>query len=180
MARPDGLHALSPFDATGEHVIVVVETPGGSRAKLRWDPDRGVFELAKYLPLGFAFPCDFGFVPGTCAGDGDPIDVVLVGDAPTAPGCVVPARLVGVIEAEQTVDGRTERNDRLVAVPVASRDRAEVTRLDHLGASLLGELESFLAAYQSLDRKAFSVRGHAGPERALTLLEAAMREAAER
>ncbi|MGI9034408.1 MAG: inorganic diphosphatase, partial [Pyrinomonadaceae bacterium] len=53
-------------------------------------------------------------------GDGDPLDVLLLMDEPAFTGCIVPARLVGVIEAEQTEDGKRTRNDRLIAVACKS------------------------------------------------------------
>src|SRR4051812_46072742 len=88
---------------------VVVETPRGTRNKYKYDERRGLFLLHKVLPLGAEFPFDFGFLPSTRGDDGDPLDVLLLTPEPAFPGCVVPARLIGVIEAEQVEDGETER-----------------------------------------------------------------------
>jgi inorganic pyrophosphatase len=65
---------------------VVVETPKGSRNKYAFDPDNRVFELKKVLPAGMAFPYDFGFLPYTKCGDGDPLDVLVLIDEPAFPG----------------------------------------------------------------------------------------------
>jgi inorganic pyrophosphatase len=95
---------------------VVVDTPKGHRNKYKYDETQGLWRLSKVLPLGASFPFDFGFVPSTRGEDGDPVDVLVLLDEPSFPGCIVPARLIGILEAEQTQEGKTIRNDRLVAV----------------------------------------------------------------
>src|SRR5437764_1172805 len=72
-------------------VNVIVETPAGSRSKYKYDEALGLFRLHKLLPVGAAFPFDFGFIPGTRAEDGDPLDVLLLGVEPTFVGCLVTA-----------------------------------------------------------------------------------------
>src|SRR5215218_1947990 len=100
---------LSPFDADNGQWRVVIETPKGSHNKYTFDEELGLFVLGGVLPEGMSFPYDFGFLPGTLGGDGDPLDVLLLMDHPAFCGCVVPSRLVGVIEADQTErDGTTE------------------------------------------------------------------------
>jgi Inorganic pyrophosphatase len=110
--RPTSLEGLAAFEE--DCVLVVIETPKGSPNKLTFEPRYGTFVLKGVLPAGAVFPFDFGFVPSTCADDGDPLDVLVLMDAPVYPGCIVPSRLIGVIEAEQTEEGETERNDRLL------------------------------------------------------------------
>lgn len=75
-----GLASLGPRAPGSRAVNVVVETPAGSRYKFKLDEQSGVFSLHKVLPVGASFPFDFGFVPGTRAEDGDPLDVMLLGD----------------------------------------------------------------------------------------------------
>ena len=86
----------------------------------RYDPKQGIFTLRKVLPEGMVFPHDFGFLPRTLAADGDPIDVLLLMDVPAFPGCLVPSRLIGVIEGEQLDGKKKVRNDRLIAVATLS------------------------------------------------------------
>ncbi|MGZ8458607.1 MAG: inorganic diphosphatase, partial [Gemmatirosa sp.] len=107
-----------PDDADDADMVhAVIETPQGSVHKIAYDEARGVFLLKRALPLGMAFPYDFGFVPSTLGDDGAPLDVMVLLDGPTAPGVLVEARLVGVIEAEQHEESKApERNDRLLAV----------------------------------------------------------------
>src|SRR6202000_815799 len=111
---------------------VIIETPKASRNKYGYDPDQGIFALSKVLPEGMVFPHDFGFLPQTRAGDGDPIDVLLLVDVPAFPGCLVPSRLIGVIEGEQLDGKKKVRNDRLVAVAQLSRTYQDLKRVKDL------------------------------------------------
>ena len=110
------LHQLPARQPDSDLLNVVVETPKGCRNKYKYDEGHGLWRLSKVLPLGASFPFDFGFIPSTRGEDGDPLDVLVLLDEPAFPGCVVPARLIGILEAEQTQGGKTIRNDRLVAV----------------------------------------------------------------
>src|SRR3954451_24377864 len=102
-------------------ITAIIETPKGSSEKYGYDPKTTLFKLKKILPAGMVFPYDFGFIPKTRGGDGDPLDVLILMDEPAFTGCLVATRLLGVIEAEQTEKGKTERNDRLIAVSANSR-----------------------------------------------------------
>src|SRR3712207_13460 len=88
-----GLTELEAMYPESEALNVVVGAPMGSRSKFEYDPHRGLFRLGGVLPLGAVFPFDFGFVPSTVGGDGDPLDVLLLMDGPAFPGCLVLARL---------------------------------------------------------------------------------------
>jgi inorganic pyrophosphatase len=166
---------MSPIDSETDAVQVIVETPRNSRNKFRFDEESGLFELGSVLPAGSAFPYDFGFVPGTRAEDGDPIDVLLLMDASAFPGCRVRSRLIGVIEAEQTEDEETERNDRLVAVATDSHDYRELKSLKDISPNLLEELEHFFVSYNEMRGKRFKLLGHRGPKQAQKLLKQAMK-----
>jgi inorganic pyrophosphatase len=146
----------------GARSIVVVETPRGSRNKFKFDEQLGVFRLGSVLPAGSVFPFDFGYVPGTRGGDGDPIDVLLILDEPVFTGCLVRARLIGVLEAEQRENGRTERNDRLIAV--ACDAHAKIRSLSDLEERLLEEIEHFFVSYHEMRKTPFKVLGYKGAE----------------
>ncbi len=169
MADTD-LTRLGAWDPRSGALQVVIETPKGSRNKYKYEPSLGVFTLHKLLPRGMVFPFDFGFVPATQGEDGDPLDVLVLMDEPAFPGCVVPCRLVGVIEAEQTEDGKTERNDRLIAVAEASREHTDVRTLKDLSEYLLAEIEHFFGSYNDMAGKRFKVLGRHGPNRATKLV----------
>jgi inorganic pyrophosphatase len=128
--------------------------------------------LSGVLPLGLSFPYDFGFVPSTLGDDGDPLDVLLLMDEPAFAGCLVPARLIGVITAEQQEqDGEVQRNDRLLAVAEKSRVHAEVRGLADLGDALLEEIEHFFVSYNEIKGKRFQPTGRKGARAARTIVE---------
>lgn len=169
-----------PHDAPPAHVHAVVETPKGSPHKLDYEPDLGVFVLDKEMPAGSVFPFDFGFIPGTLGGDGDPLDVLVLMDGATYPGVVLEARLVGVLEAEQTErDGGRSENDRLVAVAACSRRLADVRTLDDLGGAVLDQIEHFFRSYNEETGKRVEFKRRAGPDRASELVNEGVRRAAK-
>lgn len=88
-----------------------------------------MFKLKKNLPEGLNFPFHFGFIPYTKAEDGDPLDVLILMDEPSWPGCVIECKLLGVIEAEQTENNTTSRNDRMIAAAAASRRYGETNSI---------------------------------------------------
>jgi inorganic pyrophosphatase len=137
----------------------VIETPKGQRGKLAYDPASGAFELKRMLPDGMSFPLDFGFVPGTRGQDGDPLDILVLGDEPSPVGTLLTARLIGVIEAEQTEAGRTVRNDRILAAVAVSHLFAKVTKVDDLPADFLKNLTAFWENYDALRGVQFKVLG---------------------
>jgi len=172
--RKDGCDPtrLDPFPHKDAGVVnAVIETPGGSRNKFKYDEKIGFFSLSGVLPEGMVFPHAFGFVPSTRAADGDPEDILIIMDEPTFTGCVVPTRLIGVMEAEQTEDGRTNRNDRLIAVAANSRDFSEVKKLEDLNSNMLKEIEQFFITYNKERGKKFRVLRTRGPRQALKLVK---------
>ena len=164
---------IKPFDDDEKNVVhVVIETPKGCRNKFKYEPDLGTFTLHKVLPEGMVFPYDFGFIPRTKAQDGDPIDVLLLMDEPVFSGCVVPSRLIGVLEAEQTEKGgEKERNDRLIAVSLASRQHTEVKTITDVNDTVLQEIQQFFTNYNQQAGKQYKPLGRKGPKQAMKLLE---------
>jgi inorganic pyrophosphatase len=162
--------------ASGGVIDVVIETPKGSRNKLKYDPARERFRLSRVLPEGMSFPHDFGFVPDTKAEDGDPLDVLVLTDAPLPVGCSLDVRLIGVLEAEQREqDGPVVRNDRLIGVAGVSTTHSDVDELTDLSDGLLGEIEAFFEQYNRLSGKAFRVLHRRGASAAVAAVQKARR-----
>ena len=169
---PEALSALPTFDPKTGEVIVVAETPKGSRNKYAYDPDLGVFRFKAVMPEGNSFPYDFGFIPSTRGPDGDPLDVLVLLDAPLELGCLLTARLIGVIEAEQRErSGECVRNDRLLAVATRARTHAHIHVAEDLRPDLLAEVEEFFAHYNRLSGKEFTPIRRGGAEEARKVLE---------
>jgi inorganic pyrophosphatase len=162
---------IDPIDKETGYVNAIIDTPKGSRNKFKYDEKLGLLKLGGPLPLGNGFPFDFGFIPSTKGEDGDALDILVLMDDPAFPGCLVPAKLIGVIEAEQTEAEETTRNDRLIAVAADSRNHAGIRFLGDLPTSLLHEIERFFISYNETKGKKFKVLARRGPERALKIIE---------
>jgi inorganic pyrophosphatase len=166
---------ISPFDEEKDALNVIIETPKNCRNKYAFDEKLGVFVLKGVLAAGHSFPYDFGFIPQTLGGDGDPLDVLVLMDEAAFAGCLVPSRLVGVIEAEQTeLDGRVERNDRLIAVAADSHTHSDVKSINDLNETLVAEIEHFFVSYNQIKGKEFKSLGHFGARKAKTLVDEAI------
>ena len=97
-----------------DDVNVVIEVPlGGEPIKYEVDKDSGAMFVDRFLYTSMRYPCNYGFVPHTLSGDGDPVDVIVVGSRPLVPGAVVGARPIGVLlmEDEAGVD------EKILCVP---------------------------------------------------------------
>jgi inorganic pyrophosphatase len=162
---------LKPPGDKPEQIHIIIDTPRGSRNKFKWDERLGMLKLSHVLTAGAVFPFDFGFVPGTRGADGDELDVLVLTDEPLFPGCLVPARLIGVIEAEQTQEGKAFRNDRMLAVAIHSRIYAAVHDLEDLPPSLLDEIEQFFINYNVMRNRVFRPIGRHGSKQAWGLVK---------
>ncbi|HEX8888795.1 MAG TPA: inorganic diphosphatase [Pyrinomonadaceae bacterium] len=170
------LFDIKAYSSNDKELNVLIETPKGSRNKFNYDEEHRLFKLGGVLPAGAVFPFDFGFIPSTLGGDGDPLDVLLLMDEPAFPGCLVAARLVAVIEALQTErDGETIRNDRLIAVASESRTHKTVRTLADLNDVLMDEVEHFFISYNQIKGKEFAPQGRHGPIKAAKLVEEGIR-----
>ena len=173
LADPSRLKALDSDDK--KILQVIIETPKGSRNKFAFDPDDEIFQLKTVLPAGMAFPYDFGFVPSTEAGDGDPVDVLVLMDEPAFPGILLKCRPVGVIEGEQGDKKKRERNDRIVAVQVGSHSWDDIKTMDDLGRQFCLELEEFFVNYHKLSDEEYRILGIKGPVHAHKLVRSSMK-----
>jgi inorganic pyrophosphatase len=139
-------------------ITITVESPKGSPHKFDYEPETGKFKLKKIMPAGMVFPFDFGFIPDTKGEDGDPLDVIVVSEISTFPGCVMDCFIIGAIKAQQTEhDGNSVRNDRLLAVPVVSQLFSEVKDIKDLPDAILNQLEQFFTNYNEQAGKKFEV-----------------------
>ncbi len=174
-AGPVPLSRLPAFEGDSADVTVIVETPKGSPNKYSYDPGCNAFRLKAVLPEGTAFPYDFGFIPSTLGEDGDPVDLLLFLDSPAVVGCILSARLIGVIEVRQReTGGDWVSNDRLLGVATHAHTHDHVHTLEDLRPHLLDEIEQFFAHYVGSQGREFEPTGRAGPDRARVLVKEAM------
>ena len=140
---------------TRDGVDVFVEIPKGSRAKYELDKKTGRIRLDRVLFSSVHYPADYGFVIDTEAGDGDPLDALIVVEEPTFPGCVVPARPIGTL----LMTDKKGKDEKIIAVPVGDPRFDGVKKLSDLPDHWLREIENFFGTYKTLE----------GPGEAVTL-----------
>lgn len=147
---------------------VIIETPRGCPNKFAYDEESKVFRLHKTLPMGSVFPFDFGFIPKTKGADGDPLDILVIMEEPVYPGCLVPTRLLGILEARQKEkDGKKMRNDRLVGVSECSVLFKDIKRVGDLNKSLVRQIENFFIDYNKQEGKKFKPLNWKGRKKAM-------------
>jgi inorganic pyrophosphatase len=153
-------------------IDVVIEIPTGSRNKYEYDHERHMIRLDRRLFTATTYPADYGFVPDTLAGDGDPLDVLVLVADPTFPGCMVRVRILGMFSMrdEMGVDVK------LIAVLAHDPQWDDATDIDDVPLHLRNEIAHFFSIYKDLEpEKSTEVEGFRGREDALAELEAARR-----
>ena len=169
------LARLPAIDPETKDYNAVIETPKASRNKYAYDLASDAFRLSSILPEGSSFPYDFGFIPSTLGEDGDPLDVLVLMDAPAPVGCVLSVRLIGVIEARQREkDGDWVENDRLLAIATHAHAHSYIKHISGLPPQFLDEIEAFFRNYNAQNGKEFAVRERSGPKKASKLVRVGM------
>ena len=136
-----------PAPASAGDVDVVVEIPRGTRNKYEYDEGVGRVRLDRQLPASVTYPADYGYIPGTLAPDGDPLDALVLLDEPSFPGCIARVVPLGML---QVVDqGRSD--PKVVCVLVERWERQIVHELADLPATQLEEIQHFFNVYKDLE-----------------------------
>ena len=137
-------------DEEKNYINVVVDIPAGSHNKYEYDHELWCFKLDRVIHHSMFYPCEYGFVPQTICGDGDPLDVCLFTTDPTFTGCVIKARPIGILyTADQDGD-----DPKIVAVPIPKVDprRDEVETIDDLGHHKKEELSILFKEIKHLEK----------------------------
>lgn len=147
---------------------VVVESPRGSTVKLKYEATLGAFSLSRPLPRGLRYPFDWGFIPSTKGPDGDPLDAMVLWDDTTWPGVLLPCRALGVLQVDQRntggKPGERQRNDRILAVPMAAPRYEPLHTYQDVSQRERDELAHFFLAAVRFEDKDARILGWEGPE----------------
>lgn len=126
---------------------VIIEIPKGTRNKYEYDHHRDVIFLDRRLFSATFYPADYGFIPGTLAEDGDPLDVLVILDEPTFPGCHIHVAPLGVF----WMSDEHGRDAKIIAVPISDVRGRSVSDIDDLDPHLKNEIQHFFAVYKDLE-----------------------------
>jgi inorganic pyrophosphatase len=149
---------------------VVIEIPKGSKNKYELDKETGLLRLDRVLYSAVHYPADYGFIPRTYCDDGDPLDVLVLGQEPVYPLTIVQARAIGVMQMRDEKGG----DDKIVAVSVHDPAFSDFTDKAELPSHLLRELRRFFEDYKALENKQVTVDDLLGPEDAVRIIREAL------
>jgi len=156
--------------AVPEEINVIIEIPSGSYpVKYEFDKDSGALFVDRFLQVSMTYPCNYGFIPNTLSGDGDPCDVLVIVDMPLVAGCVIPARPIGVLlmEDESGID------EKILAVPTkkANPHYANIESYLDLPQSVLDKITHFFENYKTLEKdKWVKIKGWADAQKAKKMI----------
>jgi inorganic pyrophosphatase len=156
------LTRIQPFDDHGS-LRVIVESPRGSRMKIDYDPSLRIFSISRELPLGVAYPFDWGFIPGTLGDDGDPLDAMVVHHQSTYPGMLLPCRILGMVNVRQrdrgSRNGKREINNRVIATPAWNQTLGTLEDVRDLPGIARKQMEQFFVSATAFTGKKIDLEG---------------------
>lgn len=141
---------------------MIVEIPKNSVNKYEYDGTLGMFRLDRVLYSPMHYPGDYGFIPGTLAGDGDPLDVLCLVQEPSFTGCLIEVRPVGILEMRD----QKEEDQKVLAVPVRDPRYEEIHTIDQVFSHVRREIEHFFQIYKELQGAKINILGWGGPKEA--------------
>ena len=141
----------------------VIEVPAGSRNKYELDKETGLLRLDRVLYGAVFYPANYGFIPRTYCDDGDPLDVLVLGQEPVQPLTIVEARAIGVMPMrdDKGID------DKILAVSINDPGVADYTSRDQLPRHVEREIGRFFSDYKALENKMSEVGAFGGPDEAI-------------
>jgi inorganic pyrophosphatase len=164
-------HNLSPGPSAPDVVYAVVEVPKGSRNKYEYSKSAGVIKLDRVLYSPLHYPGDYGFIPQSYYGDEDPLDILVMMEEPTFPGCVIEARPVAMLKLQD----RGESDDKILAVPSTDPSYEEYHDLADLPKHFPKAVEHFFITYKQLQGAIVESGGWVGAQAAKDAIMGAMK-----
>ena len=164
-------HDVELGDAIESGFRAVIEIPKGSKVKYEIDKDTGLLSVDRVLYSAVHYPANYGFLPQTYCLDGDALDILVLGQEPVVPLCILKARAIGVM----TMADDQGPDDKIIAIHADDPEYAHYRDISELSAHRLKELERFFLDYKVLEHKAVSVGGMQGRAEAERVIRDAVR-----
>lgn len=162
-------HDLDVGDDLDAAFPVVIETPKDWHVQYAVDSATGLLSVKRVLFGAVHYPANYGFIPRTMTPDGDPLDVLVLGQYPIEPLAIARARAIALVEVREA----KQRDDKIVAVHVDDPVFAEYDRFEALPAYLMREIRQFFVDYRALEHDDTSVGGVRGRDDAMRVVHAA-------
>ena len=148
-------------------VHALIEIPLGSKNKYELDKSTGRIFLDRVLYAAMIYPAEYGIIENTLAPDGDPLDILVICDHPTFPGCIVPARVLGYLSMVD--NGKLDY--KLISVVDCDPRYDGVTELEHLPAFVLKEIANFFENYKVLQNVVVEVGEYHSKDEAIRIIQ---------
>jgi inorganic pyrophosphatase len=142
-------HEVSIGNNPPEFVNALIEIPRGSKAKYEIDKASGLIKLDRVIYASMFYPLNYGFIPQTMGEDHDPLDIVVLTQVSVVPLCLIPAKVIGVM---QMVD-RGEADDKIIAVAEQDPSVNNINDIQDIPDYLRAELTHFFENYKTLENK---------------------------
>lgn len=150
---------------------VLIEIPKGCRNKYEYDKERRMIKFDRMLFSSVHYPSDYGFIPETLGEDGDPLDVLVLVNQPTFPGCLIDARPIGLF----VMYDEKGRDDKVLCVPISDPLWNHIYSLEQVPPHLLNEIDHFFRIYKDLEQKTVTVEGWKDRDAAIEIIEQAQK-----
>jgi len=153
-------------DTAEDWVNVVIEIPRGSKVKYELDKPTGMLRVDRVLYSSVHYPANYGFLPRSYCGDGDPLDILVLGTEPVMPLVMMEARPIGVMHMED--DGQDD--DKIIGVQVKDPAYADIVDIDQLPKHVFAEMRRFFLDYKVLENKNVKVDEFGGRDKAVQVV----------
>lgn len=160
-------HDVSSGENTPNEINVIIEINKGSKNKYEIDKKTGLIALDRVMHTSQDYPFDYGFIPRSYWHDNDPLDVVMLTTYPLAPGVLVSARPVAIMNMTDGGEG----DDKLICVPVEDPRFEHVQDVSDINKHTLKEIEHFFVTYKKIQNKEVEVTGFKGAADAKKAIE---------
>lgn len=164
------LDKISSGKNVPEEINVIIEiSMNNDPVKYEFDKESGAIFVDRFIPVSMSYPCNYGFVPHTLGGDGDPIDVLVLSMYPVIPGSVIKCRPIGVL----LMTDESGEDEKILAVPIEKVDASmkDVKSYEDVNPMLLKKIMHFFERYKDLEvGKWVKITGWEGAEKAKSLI----------